>query len=69
MGQLVGEIGLSNREENTIRGELNTWATNGIIWEINTCKPYKNQYNFIDIFLILFFSNSGQHMVLNTGHF
>ncbi|CAG2229627.1 unnamed protein product [Mytilus edulis] len=29
MGQLVGEIGLSNREENTIRGELNTWATNG----------------------------------------
>ncbi|VDI17822.1 Hypothetical predicted protein [Mytilus galloprovincialis] len=29
MGQLVKDIGLTNREENRILGELNTWATNG----------------------------------------
>ncbi|VDI45105.1 Hypothetical predicted protein [Mytilus galloprovincialis] len=29
MGQLVKDIGLGNREENRILGELNTWATNG----------------------------------------
>ncbi|VDI68979.1 Hypothetical predicted protein [Mytilus galloprovincialis] len=29
MGQLVQDIGLSNRDENRILGELNTWATNG----------------------------------------
>ncbi|CAG2247538.1 unnamed protein product [Mytilus edulis] len=29
MGQFVREIGLRNREENQILGELNTWATNG----------------------------------------
>ncbi|VDI76806.1 Hypothetical predicted protein, partial [Mytilus galloprovincialis] len=28
MGQLVKDIGLTNREENRILGELNTWATN-----------------------------------------
>ncbi|CAC5354915.1 unnamed protein product [Mytilus coruscus] len=29
MGQFVKDTGLSNREENRILGELNTWATNG----------------------------------------